>query len=202
MDRSESVRKAQSRSRIRPARSNGDGGTTGVCQIALLGLLGLLGLSIFGSFTYLFWAGSRPPVDQLLTADLTRVELMARVETLTQELEALDRELAGRRAKWDQYHRERAAAFEVLLPRNVSQRIRPDFRCGPDFLAPDGTAYAECDPSKDSDPGGPCCRPDSGWCGNVRRKKWGHCDCTDCVDFSQVHELRQSIATKLSSPNV
>ncbi len=48
------------------------------------------------------------------------------------------------------------------------QRWRTDGRCGPKFPAPGAPAYGECDPAADEDQKGPCCRPDSGWCGNVR----------------------------------
>lgn len=54
----------------------------------------------------------------------------------------------------------------------------------PSFPAPGAPNFGECDPGADADQKGPCCRPDSGYCGNVRGVDWGHCDCADCVDYS------------------
>eukprot|EP00049_Salpingoeca_infusionum_P028034 m.35815 g.35815 ORF g.35815 m.35815 type:complete len:245 (-) comp9925_c0_seq2:125-859(-) len=64
-------------------------------------------------------------------------------------------------------------------------RYREDGRCGPNFPAPGAFDFGECDPNADLDRKGPCCNPESGYCGNVRGVKWGHCDCPTCVDYSQ-----------------
>jgi hypothetical protein len=115
-----------------------------------------------------------------------------------QELDQLQTAVAAHHDKRDKYYQDRAAELAVLIPQNLSTRIRPDFRCGPNFLAPDGSGYGECAPSINRDPGGPCCRPDSGWCGNIRGKSWGHCDCPDCVDFVQVKEMRTKLSDRIS----
>ena len=69
-------------------------------------------------------------------------------------------------------------------------------RCGPNYPAPEAPAFGECDPLADADQKGPCCNPNSGWCGNIRGKHWGHCApaCTDCVDFSPEHLRPKMIA--------
>lgn len=64
-------------------------------------------------------------------------------------------------------------------------RFREDGRCGPNFPAPGAPAFGECDPTADADQRGPCCNPESGYCGNLRQVHWGHCDCVGCVDYSQ-----------------
>lgn len=56
-------------------------------------------------------------------------------------------------------------------------KFRPDGRCGPRYPAPGALDFGECDPKADADQRGPCCNPESGFCGNVRWQDWGHCDC-------------------------
>ena len=46
-----------------------------------------------------------------------------------------------------------------------------------------------------ADQKGPCCNPVSGYCGNARGVRWGHCDCETCVDFS-----RETLQEYLNSP--
>lgn len=63
---------------------------------------------------------------------------------------------------------------------------RDDGRCGPNFPAPGAPDFGQCDPLADADQKGPCCNPSSGYCGNIRGPKWGHCPpaCRDCVDYT------------------
>ena len=68
-------------------------------------------------------------------------------------------------------------------PAGTLKRFRDDGRCGPNFPAPGAPAFGECDPAGDEDQKGPCCNPGSGWCGNIRHTRWGHCDCKDCIDY-------------------
>ena len=61
-----------------------------------------------------------------------------------------------------------SAAKKTALP-----RFRSDGRCGPNFPAPGAPSFGECDPKSDADQKGPCCNPESGWCGNIRQVDWG-----------------------------
>ncbi|XP_066270446.1 uncharacterized protein [Branchiostoma lanceolatum] len=56
----------------------------------------------------------------------------------------------------------------------AAKKWRDDKRCGQGWPAEDGSP-AECDPSGKY----PCCSP-ANWCGNTAN----HCDCPDCVDYS------------------
>lgn len=78
-----------------------------------------------------------------------------------------------------------------------NQRYRTDGRCGPQFPAPGAPEFGECNPDADKDQEGPCCRPSTGWCGNVRGEEWGHCDCKDCIDFAAVKKQRQKYIVAL-----
>eukprot|EP00039_Didymoeca_costata_P019723 m.338677 g.338677 ORF g.338677 m.338677 type:complete len:734 (-) comp18502_c0_seq1:111-2312(-) len=80
---------------------------------------------------------------------------------------------------------ENPPAVEVSH-RNGNSKFRADGRCGPRFPAPGAPDFGECDPNADEDQKGPCCNPNSGWCGNIRGADWGHCppDCESCIDFS------------------
>ena len=85
--------------------------------------------------------------------------------------------------KDEEKKQQKAAAADTAAA--LKPRYRTDGRCGPQFPAPGAPAFGECDPDADKDQKGPCCRPSTGWCGNVRDEEWGHCDCSDCIDFSR-----------------
>eukprot|EP00038_Savillea_parva_P026453 m.54205 g.54205 ORF g.54205 m.54205 type:complete len:197 (-) comp7513_c0_seq1:4888-5478(-) len=173
----------------------------GVLDSVFGAVLVCIGLAVAGSFGYvLFYAALAPSSHVPTEAPMSTDDMVRRIVELNKELNQLNVAVDQHQEKRDAYYKERAKALEVLLPKNLSSRIRPDHRCGPDFLAPDGTAYGECDPSVDADPGGPCCRPETGWCGNVRHKQWGHCDCSDCVDFGKVRDIRKAIAARYAMP--
>jgi hypothetical protein len=93
-------------------------------------------------------------------------------------------------------------------------RFRSDGRCGPDFPAAGAPTFGECDPTGNADKVGPCCRVDSGWCGNVRFETWGHCplrpgeQTTDgsvgcqagtCLDFSVIQRQREAAVERFAS---
>lgn len=73
----------------------------------------------------------------------------------------------------------KAAPPARTVPQKALPKFRPDGRCGPNFVAPGSLSYGECDPTANADQKGPCCNPQSGWCGNVRGEDWGHCDCPE-----------------------
>lgn len=79
-------------------------------------------------------------------------------------------------------------------------KFRPDGRCGPSFPAPGAPSFGECDPHADADQKGPCCNPNSGYCGNVRHTSWGHCDCNNCVDFSPSGSKHQNAPKPPAAP--
>jgi hypothetical protein len=65
-------------------------------------------------------------------------------------------------------------APQAAVPAKASlARFRSDGRCGPNFPAPGAPSFGECDPKEDADQKGPCCNPESGWCGNIRQVDWG-----------------------------
>lgn len=67
--------------------------------------------------------------------------------------------------------------FSLLYAaRHPHKTWRDDGRCGANFPLENGKP-SECNPHADADQKGPCCRLDSGWCGNERGTEWGHCDC-------------------------
>lgn len=69
---------------------------------------------------------------------------------------------------------EAPAAPQAAVPAKASlARFRSDGRCGPNFPAPGAPSFGECDPKVDADQKGPCCNPESGWCGNIRQVDWG-----------------------------
>eukprot|EP00037_Helgoeca_nana_P011604 m.104318 g.104318 ORF g.104318 m.104318 type:complete len:206 (+) comp20932_c0_seq1:366-983(+) len=175
---------------------------TECCDVVFVSFLILIGLSIVGTFAFLFvqvgTGSSLATAPTAPTASTNSQDLVDRILSLAEELDQLQTAVAAHHDKRDKYYQDRAAELAVLIPQNLSTRIRPDFRCGPNFLAPDGSGYGECAPSINRDPGGPCCRPDSGWCGNIRGKSWGHCDCPDCVDFVQVKEMRTKLSDRIS----
>eukprot|EP00051_Salpingoeca_urceolata_P027321 m.480974 g.480974 ORF g.480974 m.480974 type:complete len:712 (+) comp22012_c0_seq1:446-2581(+) len=74
-----------------------------------------------------------------------------------------------------------------------ASKWRSDGRCGPRFPAPGAPSFGQCDPSANADRKGPCCNPESGFCGNVRDVDWGHCDCPTCVDYSVPGSRAQNI---------
>ena len=92
-------------------------------------------------------------------------------------------ELKNEEKKQQEAAAEGAAAADAVAA--LKPRYRTDRRCGPQFPAPGAPAFGKCDSDADQHQEGPCCRPSNGWCGNVRDEEWGHCDCSDCIDFSR-----------------
>ncbi|KAJ8031792.1 hypothetical protein HOLleu_25102 [Holothuria leucospilota] len=71
---------------------------------------------------------------------------------------------------------DRGATSEATTDAAVLLKpYRNDFRCGPNYIAPNGDA-AICN----GDSPNHCCSP-SGWCDQTS----AHCDCFGCIDYSQ-----------------
>lgn len=125
------------------------------------------------------------------------LQISERVAMISKDLERLEAQIARYTDKHEQYATEK----EVLVAKitaGMASRWRDDGRCGPSYPAPGATAFGECDPLGNADQKGPCCRPDSGYCGNEQHPKWGHCHCADCVDFSLVAARRSAMLAQLA----
>lgn len=85
-------------------------------------------------------------------------------------------------------------------PKFELKRWRDDGRCGPKYPAPGAKDFGECDPNADENEKGPCCNPQSGWCGNIRGKSWGHCPpaCKHCIDFGPNGDHNNAVAKRVS----
>lgn len=126
------------------------------------------------------------------------LEMSDRVSMIAKDLERLESEIARYTDKHEQYATEKAALAAEISAGMSGSRWRDDGRCGPAFPAPGAAAFGECDPQGNGDQKGPCCRPDSGFCGNEPHPQWGHCHCADCVDFSVVASQRLAMLAQLT----
>eukprot|EP00042_Codosiga_hollandica_P044274 m.432662 g.432662 ORF g.432662 m.432662 type:complete len:544 (-) comp56753_c0_seq1:50-1681(-) len=122
-----------------------------------------------------------------MQADVTR--LKEQIPGDREERSALSVKQVGERQQQDVI--SALISTQPVQPVSGTGRFRSDGRCGPKFPARDAPEFGECDPVADADQKGPCCNPNSGWCGNIRTVRWGHCDCIGCVDFSQTDQDRK-----------
>lgn len=125
------------------------------------------------------------------------LQISERVAMISKDLERLESQIAQYTDKHEQYESEKILLVKKLTD-GMASRWRDDGRCGPSFPAPGAAAFGECDPLGNADQKGPCCRPDSGYCGNEQNPKWGHCHCADCVDFSLVAARRGKMLAQLA----
>eukprot|EP00039_Didymoeca_costata_P003122 m.65225 g.65225 ORF g.65225 m.65225 type:complete len:283 (-) comp11719_c0_seq4:19-867(-) len=138
----------------------------------------------------------------------------AELQALAEELDILHGKADSLLEQEKIYYEKRNALVKTALGQGDKPRFRSDGRCGPNYGAPGSPDFGECDPNSDADQKGPCCRVDSGWCGNERGKSWGHCPlregeqleegdpgpaCPDsvCIDYSEVQKHRHLAVSKL-----
>eukprot|EP00041_Stephanoeca_diplocostata_P011038 m.179325 g.179325 ORF g.179325 m.179325 type:complete len:241 (-) comp18389_c0_seq15:792-1514(-) len=185
------------------------------CVIAVTTTLGLM---VVVGMLYLFYHSLSSHTmddhseDMHLNHDITSSnaiseKIIKRVDNVNERLVLLEANITAHLKKAKAYFAARDEILSNAMAKKSSTwpngtkktRFRSDGRCGPDYGAPDTPLFGECDPLGDADQKGPCCRPDSGWCGNERAHAWGHCLCSDCVDFKALATDRTEILTALAT---
>jgi len=162
-------------------------------------------------------AAARAPLDAA-AASKQEANIHDRVVKLTAELGTLDGRAKRLVEQNREYYDQREQMVQDALGISSKPRFRSDGRCGPNFPAPGSPKFGECDPNSDQDQKGPCCRSDSGWCGNTRRQTWGHCPLEDgettmdgghdgcdpsvCIDYGKVDRQRKQLMAKVITGHI